>query len=156
MPNLLKRFEADVIDKQATLVFIYIGINDVWHSKSGNGTPPEIFESGLHELIGRLQNAGITVVLTTPGVIGEKTHGSNGLDTMLDQFSAISRRVAAEKGAILCDLSKAFRQHLLFFNPKDQGHSVLTSDGVHLNPDGNLFLAIQAARALRRAVLARN
>ena len=156
VPDLLKRFEADVMDKQATLVFIYIGINDVWHSTSGAGTPPEDFESGLRELIGRLQDAGITVVLTTPGIIGEKAHGSNGLDTMLDQFSAISRRVAREKGATLCDLSRAFRQHLRLFNPKNQEHSILTRDGVHLNPEGDRFLAIQAARALRRAVLARN
>ena len=32
---------------------------------------------------------------------------------------------------------------------------VLTSDGVHLNATGNLFLATEAARALREAVLAR-
>jgi lysophospholipase L1-like esterase/poly(3-hydroxybutyrate) depolymerase len=155
VPDLLKRFEADVINKQATLVYIYIGINDVWHSKSGKGTPPDVFEKGLRALITRLKSAGVTVVLTTPSVIGEKAQGSNGLDAMLEEYAAISRQVATETGATLCDLSQAFHQHLLLFNPKGLEHSVLTQDGVHLNSDGNHFVAIQAARSLRRAVLSR-
>ncbi len=35
------------------------------------------------------------------------------------------------------------------FNPEDQAKGVLTGDGVHLNPAGNVFVATQAARALR-------
>ena len=40
------RFRRDVVDKGATLVFVYIGINDVWHSNSGKGTPIAEYESG--------------------------------------------------------------------------------------------------------------
>ncbi|MDP6385962.1 MAG: GDSL-type esterase/lipase family protein, partial [Planctomycetota bacterium] len=156
VPDLLKRFEADVIQKGATLVFIYIGINDVWHSQSGNGTSPEDFESGLHQLIDTLRTSGADVVLATPSVIGEKARGTNNLDSMLDAYAAISRRVAAEKGVTLCDLHAAFSSHLQIFNPTDLAKSVLTSDGVHLNGAGNVFLATEAARALRRAVLARD
>ena len=156
VPDLLKRFEADVIQKGATLVFIYIGINDVWHSQSGNGTSPEDFESGLHQLIDTLMASGVDVVLATPSVIGEKARGTNNLDGMLDAYAAISRRVAADKGVTRCDLHAAFSSHLQIFNPTDLAKSVLTSDGVHLNGAGNVFLATEAARALRRAVLARD
>lgn len=155
VPDLLQRFERDIIGAKATLVYIYIGINDVWHSRTNNGTPPDVFERGLHELIARMKGAGITVVLSTPSVIGEKSRGSNGLDAMLKDFAAISRRVAAKEGITLCDLSEAFHQHLQLFNPKDLPQSILTRDGVHLNADGNEFLAIQAARSLRQAVIGR-
>jgi len=155
VPDLLARFQRDVIDKGATLVFIYIGINDVWHSTSGNGTSAEEFEAGLHTLIQDLHASGADVVLATPSVIGEKPFGENSLDELLEQFAAISRKVAAEEGVVLCDLQRAFQDHLGVFNPENKGKGVLTSDGVHLNPAGNVFLATEAARALREAVLAR-
>ncbi len=156
VPDLLRRFEADVIEKGATLVFIYIGINDVWHSQSGKGTSPEDFESGLHQLIDTLEASGAQVVLATPSVIGEKPAGENNLDAMLESYAAISRRVAATQGVTLCDLHTAFDSHLKIFNPTDLAKSVLTSDGVHLNAAGNVFLATEAARALRQAALARD
>ena len=155
VPDLLARYEKDVLEKDATMVFIYIGINDVWHSNSGKGTPIDEFESGLRKLIRDFRASGAEVVLSTPSVIGEKPQGQNGLDTMLEEFSAVSRRVAAEEGATLCDLRQSFFDSLRIFNPKDLGKGVLTSDGVHLNPAGNTFLAIESARALREAALKR-
>jgi len=155
VPDLLARFKRDVMDKEATLVFIYIGINDVWHSTSGNGTSPEDFEAGLHTLIQDLHASGADVVLATPSVIGERPHGENSLDELLTQYAAISRKVAAEEGVVLCDLQRAFHDHLDVFNPENKDRGVLTSDGVHLNAAGNVFLATEAARALREACLAR-
>ena len=156
VPDLLARFKRDVMDKKATLVFIYIGINDVWHSTSGNGTSPEDFEAGLHTLIQDLRSSGADVVLATPSVIGERPHGENSLDELLTQYAAISRKVAAAEGVVLCDLQKAFQDHLGVFNPENKDKGVLTSDGVHLNAAGNIFLATESARALREAVLARD
>jgi lysophospholipase L1-like esterase/poly(3-hydroxybutyrate) depolymerase len=153
VPDLLARFKKDVIDQDATLVFIYIGINDVWHSTSGKGTPPDVFERGLHTLIQDLQASGATVVLATPNTIGEKPLGENDLDAMLEEFSAISRRVAKEENVTLCDLRLGFQDHLRIFNPSGMPKGILTSDGVHLNAAGNVFVATEAARALREARL---
>ena len=50
VPNLEARLDRDVLSKNPTRVMIYIGINDVWHSQSGNGTPKDVFEAGLHRL----------------------------------------------------------------------------------------------------------
>jgi lysophospholipase L1-like esterase/predicted esterase len=157
VPNLLKRFHRDVIDKKATLVFVYIGINDVWHSQSGRGTPADEYEAGLRTIVRELRASGADVVLATPSVIGERpVVGDNELDEMLEQYAAMSRKVAEEEGATLCDLRRAFQNHLKIFNAAngvDRG--VLTTDGVHLNAAGNLFVATHAARALREAALAR-
>ena len=155
VPNLLARYEKDVIEPGATVVFIYIGINDVWHSVRDKGTPADVFEAGLHELIDGLQATGAEVVLATPSVIGEKTPGSNALDAMLDDYAAISRRVAAEQGLVLCDLRHAFQQHLRIFGDPEKDRGCLTSDGVHLNEAGNQLVAIASAQALREALEAR-
>jgi lysophospholipase L1-like esterase/poly(3-hydroxybutyrate) depolymerase len=156
VPDLLSRYQKDVIEPGATLVFIYIGINDVWHSDWDKGTPPEEFESGLHQLIRDFRKSGAEVVLATPSVIGEKPHGENRLDKMLDEFAEISRRVAREEGITLCDLQLAFEDHLYFFNPTGMEKGVLTSDEVHLNDVGNQLLAIEAARSLTRAARVRS
>lgn len=148
VPDLQKRLTQDVLDKKPTTVVIYIGINDVWHSQKGRGTPKDKFESGLKDVIEQIKSAGANVVLCTPSVIGEKTDGSNPLDAMLEEYSAISRKVAGEMGVHLHDLRSEFITHLKEVNPDNKEKGVLTGDGVHLNPAGNQFVAHQMLLAL--------
>ena len=77
------------------------------------------------------------MVLCTPTVIGEKTGGANALDAQLDEYADISRKVAKDTGATLCDLRKAFVDHLKAGNKDNKEKGVLTSDRVHLNEAGN-------------------
>ena len=141
VPNLQARVDKDVIAKQPTIVFIYIGINDVWHGEKdpARGTMPDAFESGLKEVIAKCRDAGATVVLCTPTVIGEKNDGANPLDAKLDQYSNISRKIAKELKLPLCDLRAAFVEHLKAHNKDNSDKGVLTSDRVHLNQAGNEF-----------------
>lgn len=39
VPDLLARLDRDVLARKPDVVVIYIGINDVWHSQNGGGTP---------------------------------------------------------------------------------------------------------------------
>jgi lysophospholipase L1-like esterase len=143
VPDLQKRLEKDVLSKKPTIVFIYIGINDVWHGEKdpARGTPKDKFEEGLNDIIGRLTKAGAKVVLCTPTVIGEKKDGANKLDARLDEYSDVSRKVAKEKNLPLCDLRKAFVDYLKTNNPEDKEKGVLTGDRVHLNDAGNKLVA---------------
>jgi len=141
VPNLQARVDKDIIQKKPTIVYIYIGINDVWHSLKGNGTSKEKYEAGLKDLISKITAAGARVILCTPTVIGEKKNGTNKLDTMLDEYSEISRKVAADTKTQLCDLHKAFQDYLKDKNPDDKEKGVLTGDGVHLNAAGNKLVA---------------
>jgi|GEM_PF-359934 lysophospholipase L1-like esterase len=152
VPNLQSRLDRDVLSKQPTIVFIYIGINDVWHSVNGRGTSKEKFDAGLRDLIQKITAKGAKVVLCTPSTIGEKTDGSNSLDSMLEEYSAISRKVAADTGTTLCDLRKAFLTHLKKHNPENKQRGILTGDGVHLNAEGNKFVAAQAAQSIAKAL----
>lgn len=148
VPDLQKRLQKDVLDKKPTCVVIYIGINDVWHSQSGRGTPIEKFESGLIDIITKIKGAGSDVVLCTPSVIGEKVQTPNPLDKMLNEYSAISRKVAKAQQLKLIDLRRQFRGFLQQHNPLDRPSGILTSDTVHLNPAGNDFVAEQMLRGL--------
>lgn len=154
VPDLQKRLERDVLSKKPTLVVIYIGINDVWHWRKDatgqlvGGTTKEKFEEGLRDLIARTKAAGARVILCTPSVIGEKPDGTNERDKMLDEYSEISRKVAAETGVQLNDLRKAFLAFEKEHNKEGKPKGVLTTDGVHLNPAGNRFVARLMLQAL--------
>ncbi len=150
VPNLQGRLDRDVLSKNPTVVFIYIGINDVWHGK--NGTPKDKFDAGLRDLIEKISDAGATIVLATPSVIGEKTDGSNKLDGLLDEYAAISRTVAKDTDTTLCDLRVAFLERLKEINPDGKERGLLTSDGVHLNAAGNQFVAEQTSQAIAEAL----
>ncbi len=157
---------------QPSVVFYYIGVNDVWHREKrfgGDGTRPEDYEAALRKVIGALQTAGATVVLATPATIGEKTDGTNDMrhampsfppkddapvpaDVPLEQYCAISRKVAAEMGIELCDLRKIFLDELKTRNPENKESGILTIDGVHLNAAGNALVAREAASSIVRAL----
>ena len=148
VPDLQARLQRDVLQKKPTMVVIYIGINDVWHSQSGRGTSKEDYEAGLKDIISKIKKNGAEVFVCTPSVIGEKTDGSNSLDPMLEEYSKISRRVARQTRCAVIDLRKAFQDHLKGANPDNVDRNVLTSDGVHLNAAGNQFVADQMQEGL--------
>ncbi len=141
VPDCQKRLERDVINKKPTLVFIYIGINDVWHWNKDRGTKKEDFDAGLREMISKINAAGARVILCTPTVIGEKIDGSNEFDKMLDEYAGISRKVAVDTGSEMLDLRKGFMDHLKAVNQANQARGVLTGDTVHLNDVGNAKVA---------------
>ncbi len=143
VPDLQARLEKDVLSQRPDLVFIYIGINDVWHSTHNppNGTPVQQYEAGLRDIVAKIKATGAEVVVCTPTVIGEKKTGENRLDKLLKQYADISRKIARVEQVKVCDLQKAFAEHLKKNNPKNVAKGVLTTDEVHLNAKGNALVA---------------
>ena len=142
--DLYFRMDSDVIAKKPDLVFIYVGINDVWHKRTyGTGTDPDKYERFYNRVIDRILASGAKVVICTPSTIGEKKDFVNELDGDLNKYSEIIRNIAKNKGVELIDLRKAFINYLATHNPSNQYNGVLTIDGVHMNEKGNRFLADQ-------------
>ena len=142
--DLYLRLEEDVLSKKPDLVFIYVGINDVWHKRSfGTGTDPDKFEKFYNRIIEKIQAAGAKVVICTPTVVGEKKGFVNELDGDLNKYSEIVRRIAKNKNVELIDLHKNIIDYINKHNPEDKSSGVLTTDGVHMNDEGNRFLAEQ-------------
>ena len=140
--DLYLRHEEDVIAKKANFVVIYIGINDVWHKTSSRtGTDYDKFEKFYHALIQRIQKSGSQVVICTPTLIGEKYDSTNENDGDLNYFSTVIRKIAIDEKCKLIDLRKAFIDYETKFNTENKALGILTSDRVHLNEAGNVFLA---------------
>ncbi|MGC8594589.1 MAG: SGNH/GDSL hydrolase family protein [Candidatus Kryptoniota bacterium] len=148
--DLQERLDRDVISKKPAVVIIYIGINDVWHYALPGlkGTPINIYESELKNIVNKIKGVGAKVLLCTPTVIGERQHGTNPQDTILDDYSAVSVKVAYETNSILIDLHSAFLNYLRNHNPYDLREGILTVDGVHLNKKGNELVASEILKAL--------
>jgi lysophospholipase L1-like esterase len=140
--DLYLRMEDDVLKKNPDVVVIYVGINDVWHkASSGTGTDADKFEKFYRAIIKKLQEKNIKVVVCTPSVIGERNDNSNQQDGDLNQYSNIIRGIAKDLSLPVCDLHKAFADYLKANNPSNVEKGILTTDRVHLNETGNLFVA---------------
>lgn len=149
--DLYLRMEADVLAKNPDAVVIYIGINDVWHKRtSGTGTDPDRYERFYNAIIKKLKERNITVYLCTPSVIGEKTDFTNQLDGDLNQYAVLVQKIAKANNCTVIDLRQAFLEHLKKNNPENKDRGVLTTDGVHLNREGNIFVAQQMYNTLNK------
>jgi isoamyl acetate esterase len=140
--DLYLRMEEDVLVKNPDRVFIYVGVNDVWHkASSGTGTDADKFEKFYQAIIKKLTDKNIKVVLCTPAAIGEKTDFSNSQDGDLNEYSKIIRGLAAKNNLAVVDLRKLFLDYNLKNNMDNKTKGVLTTDGVHLNAKGNQLVA---------------
>jgi isoamyl acetate esterase len=147
--DLYLRMEEDVLAKNPDLVYIYVGVNDVWHKSSyGTGTDADKFEKFYKAIIAKLQAKNIKVVCVTPAAIGERTDNSNQADGDLNQYSKLIRKIASEKTCGLVDLRAAFMEYNLKNNPNNDEKGILTTDKVHLNDKGNTLVAEQMMKAL--------
>lgn len=147
--DLYLRIEDDVLAKNPDVVFIYIGINDVWHKRThSTGTDPDRYVKFYEAIIRKLKAANIKPILCTPSVIGEKTDYSNEQDGDLNRYASFIRDLAAKHQLPLVDLRKNFQAHLEKNNPENKESGILTTDRVHLNEAGNTFVAEQMMTAL--------
>ena len=158
--DLLTRYKKDVIDLNPDIVFIYIGINDVWHKYDfGTGSDIDLYENGLRQIISEIQKIGSKVVLCTPTVIGENygdftlanqydeyyrdARTMESMNNDLDDFSDVIRNLSSEYNTDLIDLRKIFMSYISENNPNNNPSGILTYDGVHLNDQGNKLIADQ-------------
>lgn len=147
--DLYLRLEDDVLSQNPDIVFIWVGVNDVWHKTSfGTGTDPDKFEKFYTAIINKLLDKHIRVILCTPAVIGEKTDFTNQQDGDLNAYSQIIRNLAQKWHCGLVDLREIFHNYELKNNPGNKDKEILTKDRVHLNEQGNQLVADKMMEAL--------
>ena len=159
--DLLLRYKYDVLELKPDIVFIYIGINDVWHKYDwGTGTDIDLYEDGLRKIIADIKIKGAKIILCTPTVIGENSgefklnNSFKNIDTMdimnkdLDAFSDVIRNLSSEFNTELLDLRKKFKDYISENNTENVSKGILTYDGVHLNNQGNKLIADEMIKFL--------
>lgn len=147
--DLYLRLDDDVLKKEADIVVIYIGVNDVWHKQMGTGTDADKFVKFYQAIINKIKTKGSKMIICTPAVIGEKTDFSNALDGDLNSYSNMIRDLAKQNNIPLIDLRKTFLAYNLLHNKENKESGILTADRVHLNKMGNLVVAQQMWDAVK-------
>ena len=148
--DLYLRLENDVLSKNPDVVFIFVGVNDVWHKRTyGTGTDADKFEKFYTAIIKKLQEKNIKAVLCTPAAIGEKTDYSNELDGDLNKYSAIIRSLAKNNNLPIVDLRNTFLEYNKKYNAENKEAGILTSDRVHLNEKGNQVVAEEMWKVIK-------
>jgi len=140
--DLYLRMDDDVLSQNPDVVFIWVGVNDVWHkATSGTGTDADKFDKFYEAIINKLLDRHIRTILVTPAVIGEKTDFTNQQDGDLNAYSQIVRNLAQKYHCGLIDLREIFHNYELKNNPGNKESGILTLDRVHLTDAGNQLVA---------------
>jgi len=140
--DLYLRMEDDVLSQNPDVVFIWVGVNDVWHkATSGTGTDADKFDKFYEAIINKLLDRHIRTILVTPAVIGERTDFTNQQDGDLNAYSQIIRNLAQKYHCGLVDLREIFHNYELKNNPGNKESGILTVDRVHLTDAGNQLVA---------------
>ena len=148
--DLYLRMDSDVIEKSPDIVVIWVGVNDVWHKSTyGTGTDADKFEKFYCDIIKKLQDNNIKVMLVTPTTIGEKNDYSNQQDGDLNKYAQIIRNIAKDLSLPLCDLHAVFHLYEVNNNTANADKGILTIDGVHLNDAGNKLVASELWKVLK-------
>jgi lysophospholipase L1-like esterase len=142
--NMRERLQRDVLDKKPTWMTLSCGVNDVWHG--ANGVPLPQYQTNITAIIDQAQAAGIKVMVLTSTLIGEDPNNSN--NQKLAAYNDFLRALAKEKGCLLADPNADMQAGLAAVDEatRKQGNQ-FTTDGVHMNPQGNMLMASSVLRA---------
>ena len=159
--QMLARLEHDILSKKPQWMTLSCGVNDVWHNANGvpldeadaaehpvappkEGEPERgTFKKNMTAIVDQAAAAGVKIVLLTATVIHEKL--DNAENTRLASYNDFLRGLAKEKKLPVADLNAMFQERIKAANTPDK--KLLTSDGVHMNPEGNRVMALGVLQA---------
>jgi lysophospholipase L1-like esterase len=158
--QMLARLDKDVLSKKPQWMTLSCGVNDVWHGPRGVPLDDAMTKSGTYDekvasrgtykknitaIIDQATAAGVKPVMLTATVIHENLASKeNGL---LAPYNDFLRQLAKEKNVPMADLYAMFEERIKAENKPNV--KVLTSDGVHMNAEGNKLMAVGVLKAFR-------
>jgi len=131
--NMLARIDALIAQKPDWMT-LSCGVNDVWHHDASH-VDLEPYKANITALVDKAQAAGIKVVILTATMIKEEDNADN---QALAPYNDFLRQLAKEKNLPLADLNAICWKAL---KGKTTTDNLLTVDGVHMNPEGNMLMA---------------
>jgi len=156
--QMLARLDKDVLSKKPQWMTLSCGVNDVWHGPRGVPLDDAMAKSGTYDdkvasrgtyqknitaILDQATAAGVKPVMLTATVIQENLASKeNGL---LSPYNNFLRQLAKEKNVPMADLFAMFEERIKAENKPNV--KVLTSDGVHMNTEGNKLMATGVLKA---------
>jgi len=156
-PLVAARLERDVLAYKPDWVTVMLGTND-----AGYFRPPDTYadtprvplgEFGrlMREIVTRIRATGSGVVLCTSVPMSRHywlrdlpAYVENGLNCLVEQYAAVTRRLAEEYALPLAEVYEAFQQH-----PQRDD---FIPDGIHPDPRGQRLIADTLLPVLERAI----
>ena len=132
--DLQARWDEDVLALDPDFVSVSIGINDVWRQLDNPDMEqvyPEQYKVILEELLSKTE---AKLILMEPTIIEEEID-SEGNQKLIPYVESV-REFADKFSAILVPTHEAFIEYY-----RKGGSYQLTTDGVHMNPAGNMLMA---------------
>jgi len=154
--DILSRLSGDVLALRPSAVVLY------WDSDAadveGAGESPErsralrgAYRRNLAAVLTELREVTPNIVVAGPTLLGERPHGRNPKDHVLDAYERINRRVCRAHRVTWVDTRRAafawLSEHAA---SPERGSGSLTEDGEHLNAAGTELVAGEFASALGR------
>jgi lysophospholipase L1-like esterase len=153
--DMLSRFQKDVLDNKPDLLTISVGVNDVWHGFYDNhplgdgprGVNLEDYRRNVDEMVTRAQAAGARVVILAATPIYEDL--SNRENAKEGRYNAALRDIARKHHVPYVDFQRPMRDLIRTYRRTTGGRdNFLTTDGVHMNPEGYKVMAHSLLSAL--------
>jgi lysophospholipase L1-like esterase len=128
--QMLRRLQRDILERNPDWMTLSCGANDVWAGEKG--VPLDKFKTNITDIIDQCRTAGIKVMVFTTGVLGEDLE--NETNRKLVAYNECLREVARAKNCLLADINIPFHEAI-------KSGRKLTTDGAHLNPEGDALMA---------------
>jgi lysophospholipase L1-like esterase len=140
--QMLERLDRDVLSKKPDWMTLSCGVNDVWHG--ARGVPLDQYKENITKIVEQCEAAGVKVMILTSTMIGEDEPNEN--HQKLAAYNEFLRSLAKEKKCLLADLNAEMQAAIAASEDKKNG-KLLTSDGVHMNAEGNKMMATGVLKA---------
>jgi lysophospholipase L1-like esterase len=144
--DLSRRWETDVMALKPEWVSIMVGINDVWRQFDGKDDAaavlPVEFRRIYDQLLSRTRPHVEGLIIMSPFYVQDLR--ADAMRRCMDEYTAITRELAATRGAIFVDVQAAFDGALA-----RMGYASIAGDRVHPTPEGHRILARAFVDAVR-------
>ena len=159
--DIRARLADDVLALRPAVVVLYWDSDAVDVADEGEG--PErarslraAYERDLEAVLATLREATSHVIVSGPTLLGERRHGRNPKDGVLDAYAEINHRLSRAHHATWVDTRRAAFDWLRTNAPDhDRESGQLTEDGEHLNGAGTGLVAAEMAAEISRWLVGR-
>ncbi|MFB2118628.1 SGNH/GDSL hydrolase family protein [Parapedobacter sp. 2B3] len=137
--QLAARWEEDCVSLKPNILSILIGVNDYWHTLSGNydGTI-QVYRDDYRKLLDRTMKAlpHVKLIIGEPFAVNNVKAVTNDWFPAFDEYRAAAREIADEYRAVFIPYQRVFDEA-----SKKTPASYWTGDGVHTTLAGSQLMA---------------
>lgn len=132
--DLLNRMDNDIINQKPDKLIVMIGLNDIWHKEGDINT----YKENMTNIIKKTKDNHIKLILLNLTVT-EKDF----IDLLhsADEYNHVLKQLAKNQKIKLIDINSVFKQKIIESKKDINNEYILTTDGIHLNKEGNRILA---------------